>query len=327
MKTDFARRLRCKSLCVSAAVLGFVVFTSTALANPPAIASSVTKAIVKYFGKEGASEAAEYLSKTGGRQLMQRVSATAAREGGEETVERVAALAGKHGPQAIAALDNAPAVTPILTALDDLPAEQVGAAITQLAAGAPGRELAQATMKFGSKTLQSELKHPGVGLVLVRSLGDDGADLAAKLGTDQAIVVARHADDLSKLPTTARQGMMSMMREDATRMVQFMGRFAEANPGKTLFTVATTAVILAEPERILGGDEIVFDADGNPIVVSKSGLIGRTVGATGSIAEHVSSQYVRPAFLTLLTFVTAFAALWAGLKLWHAHKHATKAGD
>ena len=49
----------------------------------------------------------------------------------------------------------------------------------------------------------------------------------------------------------------------------------EKNPGKVLFTAAGTTLVLAESERFLGGDEIVFGKDGNPQVVSKPGLIGR----------------------------------------------------
>ncbi len=309
------RNLRCIVLFTLVAIP-----CGSASATVPAVASSVAKAIVKYFGKEGSSEAAEYLSKKGGREIMERVSANAAKQGGDEAVEQVAKLAGKYGPETISALDNASSIGPVLKALDDLPQDQVSTALTRLAAGAPGRELAETTVKYGSKAIQSELKHPGVGLVLVRSLGDDGVELATRLNTDQAISVARHADDLARLPPTQRDGVLAMMRQDTTRMVQFLGRFADANPGKTLFTVATTGIILAEPERILGGDEIIYDADGNPIVMSKSGLVGRTLGAGGSIAEHVSERYVRPFFLTLLAFVTTFAAIWVSIKFYRSNR-------
>ncbi len=108
-----------------------------------------------------------------------------------------------------------------------------------------------------------------------------------------------------------------MLRRDTERSVAFMGRFVENNPGKTLFTVATTTVILAEPDRILGGDEVVFDADGNPVVVTKTGLVDRGMAAGGEAAAHVSNQYLRPLYLTALAFVGTFVALWMMLKLWH----------
>ena len=140
----------------------------------------------------------------------------------------------------------------------------------------------------------------GIGGMLVRTLGDDGAELATSLSKEQAIVVARHADDLARLPASQRSGVLGMMRNDAERVVGFVGKFAADNPGKTLFTVATTTVLLAESERILGGEEIVFDADGNPIVVSKAGLAGRTLAAGGQVVAEVSQGYVRPLYLAVI---------------------------
>lgn len=313
-------RYRFVSLLAIVAVLPAMAPLSVNAMPVPAVASSVGKAIMKYFGKEGSGQATEYLTKKGGKELLERVSANAAKQGGDEAVEQVAKLTGKYGPDALAALDNSGVVLPVLTALDELPEAQVKAALTKLAAGAPGRELAEATGRLGAVALRTELQHPGVGLVVVRSLGDEGAELASRLITEQAIAIGRHADDLAKLPAAQRSGVLAMMRNDTERVVGFVGRFVEANPGKTLFTVATTTVILAEPDRILGGDEIVFDADGNPIVVRKAGLAGRTIDATGAAAEHVSERYVRPAFLAIMTFLGTFAALWIAIKLWHTHR-------
>ena len=157
-------------------------------------------------------------------------------------------------------------------------------------------------------------------MALVRALGDDGAELAAKMTSEQAIALAKHADDIAKLPIAQRNGLVSLIGKDMGKVVGFLGDFVKANPTKTLFTVATTTVILAEPERILGGDEIAFDADGNPVLISKKGIAGRTIEATGAAAKHVSDGYVQPVFKTALAFIATFFALWLGLKLWHAHK-------
>ena len=313
-------RYRHLSILAIVAVILAIARPSMSAMPVPAVASSVGKAILKYFGKEGSGQAAEYLTKKGGKEVLERVSVNAAKQGGDEAVEQVAKLTGKYGPDALAALDNSSAVLPVINALDELPETQVKAALTKLAAGAPGRELAEATGRFGAVALRTELQHPGVGLVIVRSLGDEGAELASRLSTEQAIAIGRHADDLAKLPAPQRSGLLAMMRNDTERVVGFVGRFVEANPGKTLFTVATTTVILAEPDRILGGDEIVFDADGNPIVVRKAGLAGRTIDATGAAAEHVSERYVRPVFLAIMTFIGSFAALWIAIKLWHIRR-------
>lgn len=282
--------------------------------------TAVARAIMKYFGKEGTEEATEYLARQGGREVAERVGAAALREGGEEATEQVSRLAAKYGPEALTALDNGPQLGPLLKALDELPESQVQQALARLSAGSAGRELAETVGRVGVSALKSELKHPGVGGLLARILGDEGAELATKLTTDQAVAVARHADDLAALPAAPRNGVLALMRNDAERMVGFMGRFAADNPGKTLFTAATTTIILAESERILGGDEIVFDAEGNPIVVSKAGIAGRTMKAGGEALGHVSMNYVRPLFFTALAFIGTFATLFMTLKLWHTHQ-------
>lgn len=317
-----------RSVPARAACLVLFLFGVSALASPDAHAgaagimsgTAVAKAILKYFGKEGTEEATEYLARQGGREIAERVGTAALREGGEEAAEQVGRLASKYGPEALAALDNAPELAPVLAALDELPEAQVRSALARLSAGPAGRELAQTVGRVGASALRSELAHPGVGGMLARVLGDDGSELASKLTTDQAIAVGRHADDLAALPTAPRQGVMALLRSDAERMVGFMGRFAADNPGKTLFTAATTTIILAESERILGGDEIVFDADGNPIVVSKAGIAGRTMKAGGEALGHVSINYVRPLFITAVAFVATFATLFLSLKLYHTHQ-------
>ena len=293
----------------------------------PAVASQLSQAIMKFFGKEGGQQATEYLSRKGGQEVLERVAAKAAKQGGDEAVDQVARLTGKYGPEALAALDNTSNVVPIIKALDTLPESEISAALAKLAAGAPGRELADAVGKFGAAAIRSELKHPGVGVVLVRSLADDGIDLVNRLTTDQAIAIGRHADEIAKLPAAQRSGVLSLLRSDTEKMVAFVGRFVEQNPGKTLFSVAATTVILAQPDRILGGDEVVFDADGNPMVVSKQGLAGRTLDATGVAAEHVSDRFLRPLFFAAMVFVGAFATLWFGIKLWNHNRrerHKTK---
>jgi hypothetical protein len=284
------------------------------------VASSAAKGIIKYFGKAGTREATEYLSKKGSRELVERVTASAARQGGEEAVEQVVRVTGKYGPEALSALDNSPAILPIIRSLDELPETQAKAALARLSAGKSGKQLAEATVKYGSAALRSELKHPGAGLILVRNLGDDGAELASRLSADEAIAIGRHAEDIAKLPTVQRRGVLSMLRQDTEKTLAFVGRFIEANPGKTLFTAATTAVILAEPERILGGDEIAFDADGNPIVVRKGGLADRAMEAGGAIAGHVSVHYLRPLYLVLVAVGGFVAAAWLAIKAWQFKK-------
>jgi hypothetical protein len=291
--------------------------TRFAAATPAGMLSggTVARAVMKYFGKEGTEEATEFLARQGGRELAERVATAAAREGGEEAADQVSRLAAAYGPDALRALDNAPELAPVLAALKQLPESEIPAVLSRLSAGASGRELARSIGRVGVSAVRGDLVHPGVGAVLARSLGDEGTELATKLSTDQAITVARHADDLAVLPAGQRQAVLALLHRDAERMVAFMGRFAADNPGKTLFTAAATTVLLAESERILGGDEIVFDAEGNPVVVSKAGFAGRTLQAGGKVAAELSESYLRPLYLTGLAFITTFASLFLLLKL------------
>lgn len=305
-------------------VLRCILWCAMVIAAPnahavPAVVAPVLKAVAKYFGKEGSSQATEFMTKKGGKELVRKVTANVAADGGDEAVQQLAKLVSRHGPETLSALNGVASPRAVMSAIEQLPDDQVAAALARLASGGAGRELADATANLGVKVLTSELKHPGVGLVLVRSLSDDGVELASRLSTDQAITVARHADDIAKLPTSQREGVLAMLRNDTEAMVKFAGRFAKANPGMTLFTVATTGIILAEPDRILGGDEIVYDADGNPILMRKSGLVDRTVETTvsagGEVLGHISNSYVKPLFYTALAFVTTFAALFVILKM------------
>ena len=301
--------------------LGVCTFkVQLAQAMVPGVVSSVGKAVLKYFGKQGGEEAAEYLSRKGGREIMERVTLTATRQGGDEAVEQVAKLTGKYGPDALAALDNAPSIMPLIRTLDELPPTQAKQALTLLAAGKPGRELAEAVAVHGGSALRMELQHPGVGLALVRGLGDEGVELASKMTAKQRSLIAGHASDIASLPATQKTRVMQMLKENTGEMVGFVGRFVEANPGKTLFTVAATTVILAEPDRILGGDEIVFDADGNPVLISKSGFADRALEAGGQVASHVSTNYLRPVYLTVMAFVGVFVVIWGSLKYWAFRK-------
>ncbi len=300
-------------------IVGCFVFLHEQASNA-SIPTSVAKAVTKYFGKEGSEQATEFLAKKASKEAMERVSQIALREAGEEGIEQVARMTSKHGPELLMALDNVGAVKPMLKALDEIPEEQVGAAIAKLAAGESGKSLGEAVVRYGAKALTTEIAHPGVGLVLLKHFGDEGADLASRMTGEQAITIARHADEISTLPSAQRSGVLSLIRSDTERVVQFAGRFVEANPGKSLFTVATTAVILAEPERILGGDEVVFDAEGNPIVVSKAGIVGRMIESGGNAAAHVSNNFLQPLFYAVLAFAGTFAALFLAIKLWHAHK-------
>lgn len=276
-------------------------------------AATVVRAITRFFGKESAEEAAQWMAKKGGQEAVERLATKASKEGGEAVVDQVAEMATKYGPTAIQGLDNAPILKPVISAIDELPAEQAGKALTRLAAGAEGRELAEAVTRYGSGAMRAELKHPGVGVRFATQLGDEGIELAEKLTTQQAIAIGRHVDDIARLPPSQRGALLTLIGEQTDRFAKFVGDFVMRNPGKTLFTAATTTVVLANRDAILGGDEIVFDAEGNPIVVSKSGIIER---AGARATTEVSERVVSPMVSMLVPMIAGIVAVYAAIKLY-----------
>lgn len=301
-----------------AAIIFWICAAASVQAQGAAIregGEQLLRAVSKYLGKPTAQAAVEELAEHGGEAAVRRVAQKALSEGGEPTLNRMVATASKYGPDAVRMFDNVPTVSPVLKSLDEIPEEVVSTALKRLAAGQPGRELAEVAEQYGGKAILVELKHPGVGTGLVRSLGDEGVRIGDSLATDQAIVLAKHADDIAKLPAAQRAGILDLLHRDATGVVGFIGRFMEKHPGKTLFAASATTIILANPERILGGDEIVLDANGVPHLVSKPGLMGRTT-------EHAVQSVVRPLMTYVIPLAAVAFAAWLGIKLWAAYSKA-----
>jgi len=301
----------------------YVPIIATLLCIPAAAnahpATPIVKALTRYFGKTAGKEAGEQLAKEVPEVLIKRVTTKIVREGGEESIEQVSIMVAKIGPDVLRAIDNAPVSTPILRALDDLPAEQATKAAARLAARETGSELAEATIKHGTKALTSELRHPGIGGQMVRLFGDDGASLCGKLTTDQAITVGRHADDIAKLPVTQRNAVIGMIGEQSDRMCRFIGRFVSDNPGKVLFTGVATTIVLANADKVLGDAELVYDQTGNPILIEKSGLIERLLGPVIGPAAKGVALLVNGVAIIAILFVAAYALIKLR-KIWSANK-------
>lgn len=276
-------------------------------------AERLLQAIVRFFGKTSTRELGEELAEYGGETFVRNLAQRLVREGGEEALEKVVALTSKYGPDVLRAVDNAPSPTTLLRALDDMPTDQVGPAIKRLSAGSQGKTLAILVERHGADVLRTEIAHPGVGVRLVQNLGDDGIRLSQRLGREEAITVAQHAEDIASLPNDQKNNVLRLLYEDTKRMVEFMGRFVERNPGKTLFTVAVTPIILANAEKVLGGDDIIIDKDGKPQVVSKPGFLDRTV-------KTVIDSLLRPILNVLLPLIAVGASAWIGIKLWFAYR-------
>jgi len=228
---------------------------------------------MRFFSKEVAEEGSEKLAKEVGPELLQRVSAKLVRDGGESAVTEASELAVKHGPDVVRALDNAPAPAKIVLALGELPADEVSAAAARLASGRRGQQLAKATEVFGAQVLQAEIKHPGVGMELVRVWPGSGAALGRQLSREEALTLGKYLDDLRNVSLEQRAGLLQIIQSDKERFFSWLGRFLEEHPGKTIGSATFLAAFLPNSERILGGAQITFDDSGSPIVIGRPGLL------------------------------------------------------
>ncbi len=305
---------------VSSPIAFIVTWTALILVASPIVHASaggmMIKAISRYLAKESGEtvteQAIKTMTKQVGEELSERTAQKVVREGGEKSLKEVGELVAKNGPNVIRALDNAPNALPVLKLLDELPADEVARAAARLAAGTSGRELATLSTKMGTSVLKAEVKHPGVGASYARALGKDGADLSLKLTSEQAIEIGKHVNDIGKLPADQQKQLLELISGNADRFSSFVGRFVETNPGKVLFTAAGTTLVLTNAERILGGDEVVLDVDGNPTVVTKPGLVDRLGDKVQKTVEEPIRQTANTLnWLLLLVGLLALAAIAA----------------
>jgi hypothetical protein len=275
-------------------------------------AQELMEAIGRHLSRTGGREIGQELAEFGGEAAVRQLAERALREGGDDALNALVRTARAHGTDALRAADNAVNIPRLLRAVDELPAEIAPQAIRRLSAGSEGRLLAETVEQFGAKALRAEVHHPGIGGGLVRNLGDNGADLASQASRQQAITLSRHAEDIGRLPEAQRNGVMRLLQTEFDRTVSFMGRFIENNPGKILFTAATTTVILIHADKVLSGEgEIVIGPDGKAVFVAKTGII-----------ERVADDVIKQVLKVLLPLLAIAGAIWLGTKLWFHYRFA-----
>lgn len=233
------------------------------------------ESIIKALSRKGPKATSE-LAGFGGEAGVRQVAERALLEGGDEALAGLKRLTKTYGVDALRAADNAVNIPGLIRAVDDLPQDMIGPALRRLS-GSQGRVVADMVERYGSVALRAEARHPRVGIKAVQNLGEEGADIVAKMNRNQAVTVGRHLDDIGNLPANQKKGVLNLLHQDLERVVAFLGRFVENHPGKVLFTTATTSIVLAKSDHVLGDAEIVYDDQGNPHVVTQPGIIERTV--------------------------------------------------
>lgn len=196
--------------------------------------------------RRGGTQAAEELAKAGGKQAVQELMEQAMKEGGETLMKQTAQLAEKHGVLALRAMHGAPGA--VVKAVDGIPAELAENGLRAIA-----REPAvmQGLVKeFGGTALETAAKHPGIAPAVARSMGNEGLDIARRVTTEEATILARHADDIAKLSAAERSAVMDLIKRSPGKVLAWM----ERHPKLLVAGGATAAVIVARKELFGEGD-------------------------------------------------------------------------
>lgn len=182
-------------------------------------------------------------------------------------VERVARYASRFGPPALRAVERSPAR--MIRALDGLPPDLVAPA---LRAAAREPELtARLVGEYGKGALEITALRPGVGASLVEKLGADGITIGRKLTTDQAVTLARYADDIAALPPGERNQLLNAMTQAPVKVLDYL----ESHP-KVLFTAGGVAAIVAAKDNLLGRPAPATTQETPP-----AGLVERVISGIG----------------------------------------------
>jgi hypothetical protein len=277
------------------AILLCALMAAPALAQAKVAGEVIEQAVELVFKRAGKQEL-EQIAEAGGKQLVRETLEKSAEEGGEALVKRSTVYAVEHGPLALRAIGRSPRA--IVGALDELQPALRGPALRALE-----REpqlLTRLVSQHGAEALEAAARHPGVGAQLGEKLGGEGLSAARNLTTDQAIVVARHADEIAALPAAERGAFFGRLNRTPGAVVDFL----EKHP-KTLLTAAGVTAFLAAKDDILG------PPSGDP-----SNPAGKRGGGLVYNVWQDTLGLVRKPLGMVTTVLVALVAGWASIQLW-----------
>jgi hypothetical protein len=287
--------MRTRSILVITVILS--VFTTQLHANV-----TITKGvreIIEAISKKGSKKAVQELAEFGGKEAIQATLEKAAREGGEELVEKVVKYGRRYGVSAVRVIDNAP--VHYIKALDGLPEKLI-----ERAMWAVQREpevMTKLVRDYGTDALLIATKHRGIGGDLVRKLGSEGVRLGKALPESQAVVVARHADEIAALPQSQQSRVIEAILAAPARTLDYL----EKHP-KILFTAAGVGTVIALKDEILGEDKEVKTTPDGTSIVRRRGF-----------AERTLEQFRKPIVL-ILSIIAGILALWGLTKIWGVYR-------
>jgi hypothetical protein len=190
-------------------------------------------------------------------------------------------------------------------ALDALPSSLVRPALH--AAAREPQVVTRVVAELGSEGLEVVARHPGVGTRVVQRFGAEAVPVGRAVTTDQAVSLARHADDIAQLAPAQRSALLGKIARSPGVVLDYL----EKHP-RILLTAGGAATVLALKDDIVGTSEIVTGPDGKPVAVAKPGLIERV------LVQDKSP--IRIGLNALVIILAVAVACWALIRLRGAWK-------
>jgi hypothetical protein len=222
-----------------------------------------------FLGHRDSSNLESELAELGGEIAIRQLAHQLVSEGGETTAHRAVLLIHQVGGEGLRLLTRLRHSTIVLEALSTLEINEVLTGVRTLL-GIQGHLLEEAIQEYGAVALRAELRHPGLGLSIVRQLGPEGAMVADHLEMQQTIWLASHATQITCLPLLERRGLLELLRRHPAEIVGFDNRHPNF-----LLNAPTVAWLLNNEDLMLSGAAVVFDNQGNPHLVEKPGWFSR----------------------------------------------------
>ena len=180
------------------------------------------------------------------------------KESGEEIMKKAGVFAADYGPTALRSIERSPKA--MTAALDKLSPQFRQTAIHIV--DRDPKVMVSLVERYGSDALEAAARHPGVGATLTQKLGTQGIEAARKATTNEAIILARHADEIAALAPTSRQAVLAAISKAPAKAAAIL----EKNP-KLLLTAAGVTIFLGAKDSFIG-------------TTAAPGLIERMTGRT-----------------------------------------------
>ena len=270
-----------------------ILFTAyTASAN---IVTKGAREIVEELMKKGTKEASKELTEFGGKLAIQNILERASREGGDKLVKEIIRYGKKYGLSSIRTIDSSPAI--YIKALNKLPEKMIERALW--AAQREPDKMKSLITKYGDDVLFVAAQHRGVGMDIIIKLGNDGVRLSKDLTEKQAVVLARHADEITDLPQQLRSQLIEAMHTAPARVIDYI----EKHP-KVILSAAGIATLVALKDEVLGkDDEVVVNPDGSKSIHRRGFL------------ERLFKLFYTP-ISAILAVIALVVGGWGVVKIW-----------